>query len=270
MFRIALTMLALFGIGFATDPLYGGERDFSARARELSVLRAEVESLEAELHGERERGRHREHGLQSQLLELELLIQREQVRLADLEVLVEERQEEREVQLAGADHLVEPLEEAIALLEQLVRDGIPFKREERLAELDEVRARVARRTLDPESAASRLWQFVEDELRLCEEVDLHRQVVEVDGVRTLSNVLRIGMLALFVEARDGYLRAQRDDVGWSFSPVAEGAATEALRALQESLRRQIRTGPTELPIGAEVAEGLRSTGGKRDRVGGAP
>ena len=62
-----------------------------------------------------------------------------------------------------------------------IQRGLPFRQSERIDALTQLRAQVEGKLIDPRTAVGRVWQAVEDELRLGRENILDRQVITVDG-----------------------------------------------------------------------------------------
>jgi len=243
---LAAATACLLGRAAAAEP---EEVDFAARARELVALRAQCERLESDLRDERDAQRSRDRGLAAQQEELRLLIRREQVRLRGAEQRAAQRQELLEDQAGRARLLAEPLGAAVEALRELVEGSLPFQRDGRLAELREIEQTLESGALGAEGAASRLWQFVEDELQLTLECALHQDVIGSEGERKLVRVVRLGMVGLFYrEAEGSYGRALSEASLARFEKVEGGASIRALDKLFRAFERHVRQGPFELPL----------------------
>ena len=157
------------------------ENQFKQRAQKLADLRGEIGRLESRIQTERETGLNEVQSLISQTEELELLIQKEKIRLKTLERMITEN--ETQTALRNRRLRAEtPVLAAIQLIRETVLAGLPFRLEERLCELDHLQASLTGNTADALTIASRLWQFVEDELKLSSETGQYRQVIEIEGV----------------------------------------------------------------------------------------
>jgi hypothetical protein len=240
--RTALALfLALAGTLAHAEP--------SDQARRLAELRGEVERAAAEVDEIRDEARSKMRSLETQRIELEARVRIEEARLAELERRAErQRAEVADEAVAGAVLLPVLLDELAALRAQ-VAGGLPYRVPERLAQIDELSVQLRAGTLTPQRGALRVWQLVEDELRLTRENVLDRQVVAWRGDEVLVDVARLGMVALFVRAPDGRFGvARRDGASWRIDELSGGAERSQVGALFASLDKQVRVGPFELPI----------------------
>lgn len=234
----------------ADDP-----REFGRR---LARLRTEVDELEARLERIRSEARAGQLSLQTQKGDLEVLLRKEQVRGETLKRLRARQITERRKAESWTTRLLEPARKAATRLRKLVINTLPFHREERLAALGEIGAGLEGHRPDPVIAVSRLWQLVEDELKLTAESGMHRQVIELQGQRLLVEVARLGMAVLYFKTEDGR-------VGWAvpigddyvFEVINQPDRVEAVMVLFDALRKQIRKGHFELPLPAASLKEMR-------------
>lgn len=241
-------------------PTLAAEPDYTALANELADLRAQVERAETELTTRRGRAEAALHALAEQQSELQVLTQREQLRLDGA------REQILELQAAAGDRGAEvqalaPVvaRHAEALMAE-ARRAAPFRLEDRLAELEVVRDGVVSGAMDPRAGAARLWRHVEDELKLCEEAGLARQAVPLEGGAVLAQVAYLGLVALFFHTDDGrFGRAVPAEDGWRYE-VLGGEAARALAELFDALGKSVRSGafrlPLEPPTGLDLGGGL--------------
>lgn len=232
------------------------ENQFKQRAQKLADLRGEIGRLESRIQTERETGLNEVQSLISQTEELELLIQKEKIRLKTLERMITEKRDADSAAKQAVEELKTPVLAAIQLIRETVLAGLPFRLEERLAELDHLQASLTGNTADALTIASRLWQFVEDELKLSSETGQYRQVIEIEGVNILADVVRVGMMLMFYRTEDGrYGTTTKKEGLWAFEQVTNKEATDGIDALFDSLRRQVRQGQFNLPIRLEIPGG---------------
>lgn len=216
-------------------------------AGELARLRGEVEALNAELERKQAAQRSEMVSLAAQKGELEANKRRELLAIAQLEQKLEEARQQAQQLGAGDDELRPIISDALQTLTTRIENGMPFKRAERLSELDELRRQIEGGTLSPPRAANRLWSFYEDELRLTRENGLYSQTIELEGESVLADVAKLGTLAMYFRTKDGrvgYAAAGSDGSNWNWR-LADN--TEAIAKLFDALRKQIRTGYFELP-----------------------
>lgn len=237
---VLLNVLPLAGVASADN--------VDTLAERLIALRGEVDDLSAELTLQREEQKQQMAALMSQRSELAAAIKREQRLQTKLRKGLEQNREA--ARKAGADEkALEPvLATVIDELRLHIETGLPFKRAERLAALDEVAQQMSSGILSASRAANRLWRFYEDEIRLTRENGLYRQSIAVDGESLLSDVVRLGMMAMYFRTPDErYGMAQQSAEGWQFHLISDEENQRRVAALFESLQKQIRSGVFELP-----------------------
>ncbi|MCB9741419.1 MAG: DUF3450 family protein [Alphaproteobacteria bacterium] len=235
---LALALMA--GPAFALDADQFAER--------LATLRGEVEALATDLDLRKEELRGRLRALDAQKADLQVRVRQEELRLEQLEQALETEREAREADAVASEALKPSVRTSIATVRASVQGSLPFRKGERLAELDALEAELEDGTKTPREVASRLWGFCEDELRLSRENALDRQVITLDGAETLVDVARLGMVALYFRTDDGrFGRAvsEGEDVRWVYYTDPESQAR--LDELFDALAKQIRVGYFELP-----------------------
>ncbi|MFN2334437.1 MAG: DUF3450 family protein [Wenzhouxiangellaceae bacterium] len=226
------------------------QEPLDALADELVSLRGEVESLNTELNRIQEQHRAEMNSLAAQKGDLQATRRREELRIRQLEQdLAENRDRAREAGVAG-EALLPVANEIIDDLEALIRGSFPFKTEERLAGLAEIRSQLASGALAPPRVINRLWRFYEDELRLTRDNGLYSQVIPVGGERVLADIAKIGAVAMYFQTRDGRFGYVDQNAGdWRFVVTDNSAERQQIGTLFDSLQKQIRTGYFSLPNG---------------------
>lgn len=254
MSRLALRWLSAFALAPLAASLPAQEAETLAAG--LVALRAEVEQLNTELELAREETRTTLAGLAAQRAELQAQLDRQALTTREqAQKLDEARQRVAEAGIEG-DDLRPVLLDAIAALENHVGTTLPFKREERLAALAQLRERVDTGQVPPHRAASQVWAFVEDELRLTRENGLFSQTIELDGERVLADVAKIGNVLLYFRTSDGRIGRLVDAGGsWRYVVTSDSADIARIDTLFDAFRKQIRQGWFELPLAAVAAGG---------------
>lgn len=251
--RIVLFAHVLWATLGSTDVLAQATGDMPARARELAELRAEVDRLDAEVRAARDQERRSLSTLAAQRDEVAVLLRRERARVTELRSRLAEVESARAEAAADGGDLRQSVLAAADELIVTVEGGLPFRLDDRVGALRTLRTDVAGGRLSPENAASRLWQFMEDEIRLARDVGVYRDVVMLEGRRELVEVAKIGMFALYVRAADGRIaHAVSRDGGFHFELLTAPGSVRAVQKLFDALDRQIRSGEHELPIGRTV------------------
>lgn len=228
-------------------PAFAG--DVTEQARQLATLRAEVEALSAQLTLEQEDLSSRLRAVDAQRTDLEVQVRREELRLQQLDQAAQEQRQAVLAASAAGDVLRPALAESFAAIAQSIEQGLPYRRDERLQALTDLRAQLDQGLLPPQQAAARLWALVEDERRLAREHAIDRQVVVLDGQEVLVRVARLGMVALLFSAEDGRVGwAERgSDGAWGYAVAADRAQQTRVGAVFDSLEKQVRVGWFEVP-----------------------
>lgn len=235
-------------LALALSPGAALAQDAADYAQQLAELRAEVEALSAEVELRKEERRAELRSLDAQQTEFEVQLRREEVRLEQLRRSVDERKAELADDEVAAEVLTPVAREGLDLLRELVSEGLPYREDERLAELDRLEAQLDEGVVRPQQAVSRVWQFLEDELRLTRENAPDRQIIDVQGTEVLASVARVGMLSMYFRTDDGRVgRAVRGGEDWTWEVYTERSDVELTNALFDNLVKQIRVGWFELP-----------------------
>jgi hypothetical protein len=217
-------------------------------AAQLISLRADVESLNNELSIAREEHRTAMAGLSTQKAELDTALARQQLTLRQIRENLNERQELAAEAGVATDVLKPILLDAIDRLNASINRGIPFKRDERLAGLKELRDQVEADKLAAPRAANRLWAFLEDEFRLTRDNAIQRQTIRIGDESMLADVAKIGTVMMFFRTDDRrYGTVDRSGSNWEFVVAADSAESERIASLFDALGKQIRQGFFELP-----------------------
>lgn len=244
--RVSLVIAALI-VAFGSTAL-AQDGNLAKFAEQLAELRSQVERLSSELDTAKDDQRARLRSLQTQKTDLDMQIQREERRIKQLDAKMEEQKTEVARESEVVDALKPAVLESIDELRGSIRSGLPFKRAERIAELDKLEGQVRGGVISPQNGANRLWQLTEDEFRLSKENGIYRQTIELDGEELLVEVARIGMVAMYFrtdDERHGYVVRTTDD--WDYVEVTADQDRDKIEALFGDFKKQIRVGFFELP-----------------------
>ncbi len=238
-----LPILGLAVLCALPGPISAADPDLRAQAEQLATLRGEVEALADELALTKDTLRSDLRGLQAESADLEARIRREEQRLASLRLETERLQSAtREAKDASAV-LIPTLHEAMDGIDARIAAGLPFRVEERRAEVRTLRKQLDDGMLPPSTVASRLWTLMEDELQLTRENGLYQQIVPLGDSEVLAEVARLGMVALYYRTDAGEVgKASRAGGTWRFVAFTDPAEQQVTQELFVSLRKQIRTG----------------------------
>lgn len=227
-------------------------------ATKLADMRAEVEKLSAELTDIKTDTGNELRALARQKSDLQVELEREKVRINKLRSALTKKQQAIADRSTSTQDLAPIFDAALASLRAHVNASLPFRRADRLAELDKIAEQRRTGVMTYERALARLWSFVEDELRMTRESGLFRQTVELDDSEVLTDVVRIGMVMLFYRTSEGRIgKTEKTASGWRFVEIGDAGPTRQVRDLFDSFKKQIRIGFFNIP-GA-----LPALGGKR-------
>ena len=218
------------------------------RAERLIELRGQVDELQSELDLLREEHKNQMGFLTAQAAELEANRDREQLRIRQLEQDLAEFRNEQQQAGTTSEALVPVAQAVIQTMRRQVGNGFPFKRQERLSELDEIATQLDNRTVQPQRIINRLWAFLEDELRITRENAIYSQTIRLDNQDVLADVAKIGTVMLLFRTRDeryGHVVRNGDD--WTYRQVDSADDEERIEHLFDSLQKQIRQGYFQLP-----------------------
>jgi hypothetical protein len=217
-------------------------------ARRLAALRAEVEELSEELTVAKTETRNQIQSLARQKSDLQMELEREQLRLAKLRDALEDKRETIVETSSEGEDLEPVFESALAAMRGYVSTSLPFRRDERLAELDKIQDQLETGLLTYPRALARLWSFIEDELRMTRENAMFQQTVVLGDQEHLADVVRVGMVMLFFQTDDGRVGyTRKTPEGWVFAQELDSDRRKQIRNLFDSFKKQIRVGLFRLP-----------------------
>lgn len=227
-------------------------------ANKLAGMRADVETLSAELTELKTDTGNELRALARQKSDLQVELEREKVRISRLRSTLDKKRQAIAARSTDAEDLAPIFDAALAGLRAHVDASLPFRRADRLAALDKVAEQRQSGVLSYERALSRLWSFVEDELRMTRESGVFRQTVELDGAEMLADVVRIGMVMLFFRTSEGRIgKTEKTAGGWRFVELDHSDARRRVRDLFDSFKRQIRIGFFTIPNALPALAGGR-------------
>lgn len=223
------------------------------QADALAEARAEVEELSAKLEEARAEHRARMRALGTERAEVAAQLRREELRVAQIDTRIDEAR--TTLAARGTDEeLAAAVRAAASQLQDRIRTGLPLRTAERVDAVASIVRAMDDGLLRPERAVGRLWEAVEDELRLGKETALQRQAIPLDGGEQLVEVAHVGLVALYFRTEDDRLgRAVRAGEAWTFEAAEDAAEQARIADLMDSLRKGVRQGWFDLPGVLEAA-----------------
>lgn len=223
-------------------------------ASDLARLRAETDALDTQLRAERTRGLTELRTLMQRRGELQLELDRAGIRASTARQSLKEVKQRLAQTRQKRQRLVPVLEQSLTRLRGVVAQGLPFRQKERLRVLDELLVKLKAGRIEPETAMSRVWRFLEDELKLTGDVQRTRlplRLSDKEGAsRRLVDVVRLGMVTLFTKTKDGQVgQVRRVGPGdWRHRWLTRSDHKREVRRLFEALGKNLTEGAYRLPL----------------------
>ncbi len=251
--RIA-TVVAFAGILILPPALHAA--DPSKLAAELARLRTEVEELASDVESRKDEMRGQLRSYAAQKADLEMELQREEMRLRQIREAKAKRIERMDDDSQRNELLKPVIERSAEVVATQILAGMPFQKEERQAAVNKIKRQNQDGLLRSADAVARLWDRVEDEFRMARENGLYRQVITLGDEEMLVDVARVGMVMLFFKTKDGQVgKAVKQGGKWAFVSLPAKEDKEQVLNLFDSFKKQIRSGFFLLPGSLSSSEG---------------
>lgn len=240
-------LICMSVVGLVADQAAWSQKS-SDLAAALARLRSEVEQLSSQIDEKKQYYQSRLRSISMRRSSMELNVQRARLQLAQLQRKQEKQQKEIAASGEKEASLRPVITKMVSVVRDAVKDGLPFRIGQRIKALDDIERQLKKKLVRPIKAASRLWQFVEDELRLARENGIYRQIINLDGKKQLVDIARLGMVMLFFKTKDGkYGAAVKQGGKWKFDLVLKKEDKEQVMELFVALKQKIRVGFRQLP-----------------------
>ncbi len=139
-------------------------------------------------------------------------------------------------------------------LEEFVSLDVPFKKEERDQRIAFLRANIDRSDLTVAEKFRQVLEAYKIEAEYGRKIDAYEDKVEIDGVSTDVNVLRIGRIGLMYQTTDGNVSGAWDQAAgdWvQLENMYKGAISKGIRIANNQATKDVMTLPVQVP---EVAQ----------------
>lgn len=215
--------------------------------KSIMELRSDVESLYTKIDDNKEAYRSQMKSYALQVSDNEAQINRQETTLKLTEQNIETTEKKLEAMGSTTVDLKPIVTEALDALEKEIKAGIPFKTEERIAGLRQIKSDLKNGSISQEKALALTWASYDDTLRLTKEIGEFKQEITLDGKATVAKIAKVGSVMMFFATPDdkvGYAKQEGDAYNYV---VADGAQRDQIIDLFDSLQKQIRTGYFALP-----------------------
>jgi len=144
---------------------------------------------------------------------------------------------------------------SLTMMEDNIKASLPFKTQERIAELEKIRSQLESDLITGQKALALTWNTYGDAIRMSKENGLFKQTISIKGQDRLAEVARIGTVAMYFKLPDdivGY--ASKDAKGWYYKEAVSKQEQDQILALFDSFKKQIRSGYFTLPNAIVMTE----------------
>jgi len=214
----------------------------------IMKLRADVEGLYSQIDENKDNYKSQMKSYAMQVADNEAQINRKETALKLSNAEMKKLEEKIASKGATASDLTPMLNTALDNLETIISSGIPFKVDERVADIEKIKADLKSGNITQEKALSLSWASYDDVLRLTKEIGIFKQQINVGGEEKLAKVAKIGTTMLFFITPDeqmGY--AKKSGEQYEFVTVDDIESKKQIHDLFDALLKQIRTGYFTLP-----------------------
>ncbi len=217
-------------------------------AESLMNLRADVEQLNSNLNDEKESYKASMKSLTRQKNDLEAIIAREDLKIKQLNA--ELTKVKKQITSASAHTVgLKPLVlKALDDLSANIQTSLPFKTNERLADVRKIKNQLENDLITPQKALAQTWNTYGDSIRMTKENGLFKQTIKLDNEDRLAQVARVGTMMMFFKTPDDRVGYVNKDVhGWNYTEVLSKNEKAEVMNIFDAFQKHIRTGYFPLP-----------------------
>ena len=222
--------------------------------RSIMKLRGDVEGLYSQIDENKDNYKAQMKSYAMQVADNEAQINRKETALKVVNAESKKIAEQIAKRGASTNDLRPMLTLAIDNLEKIIKSGIPFKTEERIADLEKIKADLKSENITQEKALSLVWASYDDALRLTKEIGMFKQQIQIGDEVKLAKVAKIGTAMMFFMTPDeqvGYVK--NTDGIYVYVVASDEKSKEQIHTLFDALQKQIRTGYFSLPNALIIA-----------------
>ncbi len=133
--------------------------------------------------------------------------------------------------------------------QQTIEQMIPFKQDQRLAQIQKISQRLKSQLESHESLIADLWSFLESEKKLSSTNSYQIMDININGIEQKCEVARLGLIALFAVNTNGQiLQAHLRGEGWKWIDIESTDQKKSILSLVDHLKNKNTTHLYNLPI----------------------
>ena len=211
-------------------------------------LRADVEALDSSIADEKDAYKASMKSLLRQKDDLESVIAREDLKIKQIQQELSKVRKEIKEAGKNSEGLKPLLIDALDMLEANIKNSIPFKTEDRVADVRKIKEQIETDLVTPQKALALTWNAYGDAIRMTKENGIFKQTIQLNGEDRLAEVARVGTMMMFFKTPDetvGYV--SKDAKGWYYKEAVSKEEQEQIIALFDAFKKQIRSGYFTLP-----------------------
>ncbi len=216
--------------------------------KSIMELRADVESLYTKIDENKDAYKSQMKSYALQISDNEAQINRQDTSLKLTQQNIEKTEKKLEEMGSATVDLKPVVNEALEALEKEIKSGIPFKVEERVAALHQIKDDLKNGNISQEKALALTWASYDDALRLTKEIGQFKQEITLDGEATIAKIDKVGSVMMFFATPDdriGYVKQEGND--YNYVVTTDSSERDEIIDLFDALQKQIRTGYFTLP-----------------------
>jgi len=216
--------------------------------KSIMELRSQVEVLYGQIDENKDVYKSQMKSYALQISDTEAQINRQETSLKLARQNIEETEKKLESLGSATVDLTPIVNESIESLIKEIKAGIPFKVNERVAALLQIKNDLKNGNITQEKALALTWANYDDALRLTKEIGQFKQEITLDGKDTMAKIAKIGSVMMFFATPDdrvGYVKKNGET--YNYVVAADKVEREQIIDLFDSLQKQIRTGYFRLP-----------------------
>lgn len=220
----------------------------SEMVKSIMKLRADVESLYSQIDENKDNYKSQMKSYALQISDTEAQINRQETSLKLTQQNIGETEKKLETLGSATVDLAPIVNASIDALAKEIKAGIPFKVNERVAALTQIKNDMKNGNITQEKALALTWASYDDALRLTKEIGQFKQEITLGGKETMAKIAKIGSVMMFFATPDdkvGYVKKSKD--GYKYVVTTDTTEREQIIDLFDSLQKQIRTGYFTLP-----------------------
>lgn len=221
----------------------------------IMKLRADVEALYTKIDDNKDiyKAEMKSNAMQSADSEAQINRQETALKLAESELAKIQKKIE---EASNKNESIKPmLFTAIDSLKEIIKNGIPFKVNERLADIETLQKNLTEDVITEEKALLLVWASYDDTIRLTKEIGRFKQEITLDGEPVLAEIAKVGSVMMFFSTPDnrvGYVTKKEN--AYTYHQVTNKEDVAKIVTLFDSLQKQIRTGYFSLPNALILSE----------------